>query len=1102
MKKLLISGMIILATVVLSIIFGTQINQTIAEIEVPFDEKEPDIPAILQNAKSSISKEEFLMERFKGAALRRGISEDKPVDPKLRSLAIDKMEKQEETLLRRIGESEADNALAAAWTPIGPAPLVTTGGSVYSGRTISIAVHPTNPNIVYVGAAQGGLYRSIDGGANWTPLMDSAESIAIGAIAIAPTDPETVYIGTGEHNFSLDSFFGVGVYRIDNASTTATLTGPLNKDAGNNDIFTGRGISRIIVHPTDANTIFVSTTSGVGGIGGSPFVFPSRGIYRSTNATTVSPTFAKLTGLAGNINASVRDIAIDPNDPNILVAGLVASGGTGGIYRSTDALSANPTFTQTQVFNSNSTSELTAEFAAIHPAGDTNATFYAAVGNGGGRVLISTDGGATWTQQIDNNFCSPQCFYDIAIAVNPTNVNNLYLGGAPALIAGVSTNGGTSFNDTGSSSGVHVDTHALAVAPSNPSTIYLGTDGGIYKSTNSGASWQHLNNNQYFATQFMSIATHPTDPDFTIGGTQDNGTLFYNGASGLTWTRVIGGDGGYAQIDQNAPDTTNVRQYHTFFSRTNLQLGYATRGNVNTGFFLRGCFNNSSANGINCNDTAVLFYAPLERGPGNPNSIYYGTDRLYRTGDEGLNHTVVSQAPISSGVPISAIGISPQNDNVRVVGLANGQLMGTSTGSTTLDDLDPTNTVPDGFIARAVVDPNNQTTAYITLSNFGVNNVFKTTNLNANPPTWTNASGSGGTAIPQVPVSAFVVDPQNSNTLYAGTDIGVYVSTDGGTNWNPFGTGLPRAAVFGMSIANGDPRKLRVATHGKGMFEISLAPGLKAKFDYDGDSKTDISIYRPNLGQWWVQQSSNLVTVANTFGISSDTITPADFTGDGKTDIAFFRPGSGEWFVLRSEDSTFFAFPFGANGDIPAPGDYDGDGKADAAVFRPSSATWFINNSGGGITTQVFGLNGDQPIPGDYDGDGKDDIAIFRPSLSEWFYQRSSDLGVLGFAFGTGGDRALPNDFTGDGKTDIAFFRPSSGNWFVLRSEDATFFAFPFGTGTDIPSPGDYDGDGKTDAAVFRPSSNTWFINGSQSGIVIQAFGATGDVPTPNAYVR
>ncbi|HMT07722.1 MAG TPA: VCBS repeat-containing protein [Pyrinomonadaceae bacterium] len=1092
MKKYII-GAFLVSIAIIGLFLWSPLGAVLAGMDASFFEKEADIPAMLKNAKESISKEEFLQKRDESYAQRRGVNNDKIPEPGARAGAVQTMDRQQQDVAR-MPDSPDKNRLLAAWTAIGPNPII-AGSARYSGRTIAIAVHPTNADIVYVGTAQGGLYRSTNGGTSWTPLMDGAQSLAIGAIAIAPSNPEIVYVGTGEPNFSADSFFGVGIYRIDNASTTATLSGPFATNAASSNVFAGRSISEIIVHPTDPNTVFTATGSGVGGIGGATngALQPSRGVFRSTNAAGGAPTFEKLTGLAGNVNASVRDIAIDPTNPNILVAALVASATTGGLYRSIDALAATPTFTQTfQYTSGTSTSELTAELTAVHPVGNTDATFYAGTGNLGGRVLRSTDGGASWIQQIDNNFCTPQCFYDIAIAVDPSNADRLYLGGAPTLVAGFSTTSGTAFTEGGS--GVHVDTHALAVAPSNPAIVYLGTDGGIYKSTNSGVSYTHLNTAQFYATQYMDLSVHPTDGNFTIGGTQDNGTLFFDPA-GTSWTRVDGGDGGYTIIDQNAPDTTNVRMYHTYFSQSNNVVGYATRATTAGGWTFRGCNGTTPANGITCADP-VLFYAPLERGPGNPNSVYYGTDRLYRSGDLGANHTVSSQV---FGTPLSSIGISPQDDNVRVIGLSNGTLMGTTTGANPLVDLDPTNQVTNGFIARTVVDPNNVNTAYVTVANFGVANVFKTTNLNANPPTWTNISGT----IPQVPVSAFVVHPTNSSILYAGTDIGVYVSTNGGTSWAPFGTGLPRSAVFDMAVTNGSPRKLRIATHGKGMYEIAADPQTApaAFVDFDGDAKTDISIFRPAPGEWWFQRSSNGSNGAVTFGNSADIITPGDFTGDGKTDVALFRPSNGNWFVLRSEDFSFYAFPFGTNGDVPAPGDFDGDGKTDATVFRPSNNTWFSSLSGGGSLIQAFGTAGDVPVTADYDGDGRSDVAIYRPSVGQWWINRST-AGLIAHSFGNSTDRTVPGDFTGDGKADVAIWRPASGEWFILRSENSSFFSFPFGANGDTPVQGDYDGDGRSDAGVYRPSTNTWFVQRSTAGTLIQAFGVAGDRPVPNAYVR
>ena len=272
-------------------------------------------------------------------------------------------------------------------------------------------------------------------------------------------------------------------------------------------------------------------------------------------------------------------------------------------------------------------------------------------------------------------------------------------------------------------------------------------------------------------------------------------------------------------------------------------------------------------------------------------------------------------------------------------------------------------------------------------------------------------------------------------------------------------------------------------------------------FDFDEDARTDISIYRPPVGEWWYLRSSDAGNRAAQFGASTDRIVPADFSGDGKTDLAFWRPATGEWFILRSEDSSYYSLPFGSNGDIPAPADYDGDGRADTAVFRPSNATWYIGKSSGGTIIQQFGAAGDVPVAADYDGDGRGDVAIYRPSNGQWWIQRSAGMSTVAFQFGTAADKPVSADYTGDGKADAAFWRASTGEWFFLRSESSSFYSFPFGAFEDIPAAGDYDGDGRADAAVFRPSNATWYMQQSAAGSLAVQFGFSTDKPVPAAFV-
>jgi parallel beta helix pectate lyase-like protein/VCBS repeat protein/uncharacterized protein DUF1565 len=275
-------------------------------------------------------------------------------------------------------------------------------------------------------------------------------------------------------------------------------------------------------------------------------------------------------------------------------------------------------------------------------------------------------------------------------------------------------------------------------------------------------------------------------------------------------------------------------------------------------------------------------------------------------------------------------------------------------------------------------------------------------------------------------------------------------------------------------------------------------------FDFDGDARADLSVWRAASGVWLITNSSNAGTSAVGWGANGDQIVPGDYDGDGKADVAVWRPSTGVWFIINSSNGLVTTTAWGASGDVPVPGDYDGDGKTDIAVWRPSTGAWFIINSSNGSTSTVsWGVNGDMPVPGDYDGDGKTDTAVWRPSGGTWFIVNSSNNSVRSAGWGVSSDKLVPGDYDGDGKTDIAIWRPSTGVWFIIKSADSSIATTGWGMSADVPTPGDYDGDGKTDIAVWRPSSGIWFIiDNSNSSITTIGWGVSGDEPVPTAFVR
>jgi len=749
--------------------------------------------------------------------------------------------------------------IGPAWTALGPAPIpngqtipadvngISLTQAPVSGRVTSVAIDPVNASILYVGAAQGGVYKSTNGGATWTRLMDGAMTLAVGSLELDPTDTtgNTLFVGSGEANFSGDSYAGLGVYKVTGVKTSSpVLSGPFGASQ-----FVHRSIPGLAIDPNNDNNVYIGSATGQQGIGPqAPTGAPARGLFRSTDGAS---TFTKLAvaNLPATADFRVTSIVYEPGSSDRLFVGIADANvpnAFGGIYFTTNASAPSPTFTK---ILATSKKDFAPIKFAINKIGNTvtvvavtGETAPSKQGQGEAYKAVYDSSKSTINPSFSplpaaNGFADGQGSYNIAVAIDSTNANNLYVVGTLNGTFLFSRDGGKTFNP--SNDRLHVDSHMVGVAPSNPSIIYTGNDGGVWQSTDAGVTWlKDRNNSTFSATQFQSIAVHPTDPNFSIGGTQDNGTNFFR--PNRTWHRVDFGDGGYALIDQNATNTENVTMYHTYFNATGNLIGFgrvlktscATEGQ----WSFKGAYTppvdptvhcdgtSDTFNGISLSDP-VNFYAPMALGPGNPNTVYFGTNKLYRSIDKGDSTTVVSQA---FPVPISAIGISRTNDNVRIIGTNIGNVFATITGGNSMTDVTfvgtPTTGMPAKYIARTVIDPNDPNTAYVVFNGNAIagRHVWKTSNLNntgTGTVIWTAIDGTG---IPDVSVNAFVVDPADSTHLYAGTDRGVFLSTDGGTIWNQYGTALPDVAVFDLAISSDG--HLRAATHGRGFYEIVKAP--------------------------------------------------------------------------------------------------------------------------------------------------------------------------------------------------------------------------------------------------------------------------------------
>jgi len=755
------------------------------------------------------------------------------------STALDRMVTNRESLTAPLSAAEMSPDAAtpgAVWTPLGP-------GNI-GGRTRALLINPQDPNVMYAAGVSGGVWKTTNGGGSWTPIADVIGNITVSSMAMEPGNANVIYVGTGEgvivgEQDTLGDFRGAGIFKTtDGGANWTRLDGTRNE----NFFY----VNDLVVSPNDRNRVYAATRTGVwrstdGGanwtrvldprnsdgdpvLGGcfdlairtdkqTDFIFASCGtfepatIYRNPDAAG-SGTWENALSRTGMGRAS---LAIAPSNQEIVYA--LASSIEPGPYE----LGLHAVFRSTSGGAAGSWAE---------QVSNTN-------GNKLNTLLLSNPFTSTLTDcQLDlADFGSEfnQGWYDNVIAVDPLDPERVWVGGIDLFR---SDDGGRNWGlasywwieasgTNKTSPYAHADQHVIVFHPqyngASNQTMFAGNDGGIFRTDNARAAvatgptatcrgentavrWTPVNNN-YGVTQFYFGAVSPDGKSY-FGGTQDNGTLLGTDDKGVNgWKNIVGGDGGYSAADFANPNTFYASSlFITFVKSTD---GGNTFGDAIAGI-----------------EDGGLLVTPFAMDPSDPRRLWTGGDFIWRTVNGAARWTRASG--LTAGITqVSAIAIAPTDSNRVLVGMADGYIHRndsalTATGATSWPSIRPRR----GWVSSLAFDPNNKDIAYATYSTFTGNHVWRSADGGV---TWNPLDGSGSGALPDVPVHSIVVDPSSTARLYIGTDVGVFVSTNGGASWAVETSGFPNVITESLQIqiANG-VTQVYAFTHGRGVWRAVI----------------------------------------------------------------------------------------------------------------------------------------------------------------------------------------------------------------------------------------------------------------------------------------
>jgi len=671
--------------------------------------------------------------------------------------------------MRQVAEMQKKSNSDITWEFAGPTNI--------GGRISDIEIHPNSQNTIYVGAASGGIFKSVNNGSSWENIFADVPTIGIGDIAVDPGNENIIYAGTGEANASSNTFLGSGIYKSGDAGNTWYFSGLENSAY----------IGRIIVDYNNSSRLFVAAC-------GNLFTKNAdRGIYRSTEGGANWEQILFLTDSTSGI-----DLVQHPVDPDILYASMWeryrgkeyrrSFGETSGIWKTTNGgdnwtelTTGLPTGTDVGRIGITISESNPNVLYAIYDKSDYNTEVYKTI-----------DGGTSWTQTNDGSLSSINNtfgWYFGQIKVDPQNENRVFAMGQHFYRT---EGGGTSWTKNYD---MHVDHHAMEFTDDR---IWEGNDGGLYYSTNNGTSWTKVNNLPL--TQFYDIALDSTYTGRLYGGTQDNNSIRTVTGNIDDWETLLGGDGMYCLVDYTNPNIYYCEyqwgEVYRFEGSNSYYIGfYGERTNWSTPYILH---------------------------PFNPNILYAGTYRVHRSTNQGDNWSVISGDLTKGGDnsfhTITTIDISKLDPNILITGSADGKVYITTNDGANWTDI--TSGLPDRWITRVKTDPFDVNTIYATVSGFRwdehYSHVYKSTNLGQN---WEAIDGN----LPEIPVNAMVLDPDVEGRIFIGTDAGVYMTNNSGGSWECISLNIPNAPVMAMEFHHAD-RKLFIGTYGVGAYKTYIPP--------------------------------------------------------------------------------------------------------------------------------------------------------------------------------------------------------------------------------------------------------------------------------------